>query len=239
MANLPGTNKRSIIMAVIYRYRRGEHPDPPLTPQELAAIAARHRDATPGPWGWSDWADGSAGYDGPDLMQHCSLGPDDEISRGRQWSLSHEGNSLSHLGQVLVIPETDKPLPRAGDATFLAHSWEDVGRLLATVRAKDAEIARLRKGAAPVQGDPDSFISNEGQAQDGVTTAIRAQAYFLRHDLAALDEALVHWTLSDVAGAELIVRLDRAGVAVRRMTDQLTLPKLRQKSRRDKRGARA
>jgi hypothetical protein len=47
-------------MAVIYRCRRGEHTDATLTPEELGAIAARHRDATPGPWGWSDWADSEA-----------------------------------------------------------------------------------------------------------------------------------------------------------------------------------
>jgi hypothetical protein len=211
----------------------------PLTAAELNAIAARHRKATPGPWGWSDIADSSAGWQGPNLTILTVGDPDREIPNGREWCLSDRGHSLSHLGQVLVIPETDKPLPRAGDATFIAHAWEDVRWLLATVRAQAAEIARLRKGAAPVEGDPDSFVSNEGQAHDGVTTAIRAQAYFLRHDLAALDEALAHWTLSDVEGAELIVRLDRAGVAVQRMTDQLTLPKLRQKSRRDKRGARA
>ena len=71
-----------------------------------------------------------------------------------------------------------------------------------------------------------------------MTAALRAQAYFLRHDLAALDEALVHGTLANVEGAELIVRLERAGVAVRRATDRLAAPKLRQRWRRDKSGAR-
>ena len=104
------------------------------------------------------------------------------------------------------------------------------------MEAQQEEIARLRKAASFAEGDPDS-ASHDGE-QDGVTAALRAQAYFLRHDLAALDEALVHGTLANVEGAELIVRLERAGVAVRRATDQLAAPKLRQRRRRDKSGAR-
>jgi hypothetical protein len=166
------------------------------------------------------------------------LDPNYHVDNTAWWCLAAEERRFEFAHTVLTVEPDADLRPRVGDMLFIAHAWEDVRRLLATVRAQQEEIARLRKFTLTVEGDPDSFISNEGQAQDGVTTAIRARAYFLRHDLAALDEALVHWTLSDVAGAELIVRLDRAGVAVRRMTDQLTLPKLRQRRRRDKSGAR-
>jgi hypothetical protein len=165
----------------------------PLTSDELAAVARRHAQASPGPWRWDDIS--PAADDHPILL----------------------------------------PRPPA-DAAFVEAAWEDVRRLLATVEAQQEEIARLRKAASFAEGDPDS-ASHDGE-QDGVTAALRARAYFLRHDLAALDEALVHGTLANVEGAELIVRLERAGVAVRRATDRLAAPKLRQRWRRDKSGAR-
>jgi hypothetical protein len=216
-----------------------DHPqaEAPLTAGDLDAIAARHRDATPGPWGWTDIADSTAGWQGPDLTG-LYLDPDRQIDKMREWRLSSERYSMGGAHQVVVIPEkAHTPLPRAGDATFIAHAWEDVRRLVANVRAQAAELARLRKAAAAVEGDPDSFDCHDGE-EDGVVTSLRAHVYFLRHDLAALDEALDHWTLSDVEGAEMIVRLDRAGVAVRRTTDQHTAPEIRRSVRRNKRGAR-
>jgi hypothetical protein len=166
----------------------------PLTADELAAVARRHAQATPGPWRWDD----------------ISPAPND---------------------YPILLPR------RLEDAEFVGTAWVDVQRLLATVRAQQEEIARLRKAASFAEGDPDSCVSHDGE-HDGVTTAIRAHAHILRHDLAALDEALDQGTLPDVQGAELIVRLARAGVTVRQATDLLTAPKLRRSVRRDKRGAR-
>jgi hypothetical protein len=144
-----------------------DHPqaEAPLTAADLAAIAARHRAATPGPWGWTDIADSTAGWQGPDLTALYNHKPDTKLCTDRRWQLSPESSSMLNIKQIVVIPEVaHTPMPRAGDATFLAHSWEDVRRLLATVQAQQEEIARLREQVQAARALRDEVISTVARA---------------------------------------------------------------------------
>lgn len=93
----------------------------------LAAIQGRLNRATPGPWGWWDVGDSSAGWDGPDMDEHCHGG-----MPSRWWGMSHEDHALGGSPQVLEFREGN-PLPTPEDAAFLAHAWGDISWLLSEV----------------------------------------------------------------------------------------------------------
>lgn len=64
------------------------------------------------------------------------------------WRKRREGSSwiVDACGEtVAVLDDRHHGLPQNGDnAVFVEHSREDVRRLLATIRARDDEIAKLR-----------------------------------------------------------------------------------------------
>lgn len=92
----------------------------PLTADELVEIEARRAAASPGPW------------------------------RPGRYEKHHVyipyADGLEGPGGERVVLRMNPHFPYEADATFVGHAWEDIGRLLATVRARNEEIARLREG---------------------------------------------------------------------------------------------
>lgn len=100
---------------------KDEH-DAPLTADEIAAIQARLNAATPGPWDYESYHGGR--------------------------TLNHFSADYTHIGPLEVDRgECREPVAitaRPADVEFVLHAPDDVRRLIADNRRKDAEIARLR-----------------------------------------------------------------------------------------------
>lgn len=103
-----------------------------LTPEQLSDIEQRHAAATPGPWAWS--------------LCYQVEGPED-----MHWALESpqsaaEGKVINHR---LVLTATcptfcGDPFDDDPDMRLLAHSWEDIKNLLATVKSLAGERDILR-----------------------------------------------------------------------------------------------
>lgn len=95
-----------------------------MTPEQLAAIAARHAAATAGPFSW----------------------------RGKSGSLHGPGTPPYEFGKRVLSPTweydsgSDIEVSEA-DAEFIAASWQDIADLLAHVEAQSKELERLRAAA--------------------------------------------------------------------------------------------
>jgi len=111
---------------------------------DLEAIEARANAATPGPW--TNRADHGEGD------QWCA------------W-VDRDGNA----GPIEICGDVTE-----ADAEFIAHAREDVPRLIASHREKDAEIAQLRDLERAVRSwtKADANTAEESDALDNVLAAL-------------------------------------------------------------------
>lgn len=97
-----------------------------LDPEGVRKVAERLSRATPGPW--------EVKREEPEFGV-----PYDAVVAAA------DGYSRSRCCEVY---RWDAPTSR--DADFIAHSWQDISNLLATLAAREEEIARLRRGIESV-----------------------------------------------------------------------------------------
>src|SRR5687768_3186960 len=96
-----------------------------MTADELAACRARAEAATPGPWT-------ECGHDRGGCLCHMAYAEQFPIAAG-----------LTRLDEEHTLGEGVDDAQGRLNTRFIAHAREDIPRLLATIAARDAEIARL------------------------------------------------------------------------------------------------
>lgn len=128
-----------------------EDAPPPLTAADLAAIRARARAATAGPWHWTH-----------DLVNRYLRIATPRSARDRyayllQGPYAGGAGMDQHDSQVLglhwsLIRGTSIPYPREEDMAFMAQARMDIPRLLRHIDRLDAQIAALR-ASVPARSD--------------------------------------------------------------------------------------
>lgn len=135
-----------------------------MTPEQLAAIEARAKAATEGPW-----------------YLRTNRHPD---TRGRKWGWISIYPPLSNSqdGVPGVRGEWTESTPSQKNLAFIAHARTDIPTLLAAYRSKEAECARLREAlrdARDMVADWAAYASEYYQKK-----------WRLDEDLAKIDAAL-------------------------------------------------
>jgi len=111
-----------------------------MTGEELDAIEAREKAATPGPWGY-DSAYGDCENEGncPHGYTGHQQGGETECESCRHWYME---NSATFCGPTFLEDGEDGGMCTV-DAMFVAHSRKDVPALISEVKRLKAEAERL------------------------------------------------------------------------------------------------